>query len=164
MSQMKCNIIVAIDSAGAIGKDNALLCHLPADLKHFKELTMGYPVVMGRKTWESLPKKPLPGRTNYVITSSNTIDQAIVIHDVKDVLNMIDREFFVIGGASVYQQFLPYAHKLYITRIHHTFKYADVFFPHIDSIDWTPITREYHPSDERHQYPFTFETLIRNNL
>ena len=156
-----CNISVAMDTNGAIGKDNALLCHLPDDLKRFKALTMGHPVVMGRKTWDSLPKRPLPGRYNYVVTSSSNIEDAITLHSPEEVEN-IKEEFFVIGGVSMYRLFLPLAGRLYLTRIHHTFSDADAFFPPVNPALWYCESREFHPADERHPYPFTFEVLRRN--
>lgn len=159
-----CNIIVAVDANMAIGKGGGLLCHLPDDLRRFKLLTLGHPVVMGRKTYESLPVRPLPGRDNYVISSKGSIDGAKVLRNPLDVLHHVgdDEDFFVIGGASVYSYFLPMAARLFVTHINHAFDGADCFFP--DFLDpenhraecWRITERIDHPADERHAFPFSF--------
>lgn len=128
------NIIVAIDENNGIGKDNKLLAHIPEDLKRFKEITEGHTVVMGYNTWLSLPKKPLPNRRNIVITSKDIkLEGAEVVHSIRELFNLTDNEkghMFVIGGATLYKQMLPYAHHLYVTLIHETFE-ADTFFPKV---------------------------------
>ena len=119
----------------AIGNNNGLLCHLSGDLKRFKALTTGHPVIMGRKTFESLPRRPLPNRRNIVLTSSTVVpcEGVEVANSVDEVLSLIpaDTEAFVIGGATLYEQFLPYVGKLYVTWIYRSFE-ADTFFPTID--------------------------------
>lgn len=161
-----CNIIVAVDANLGIGKNGGLLCHLPDDLRHFKSVTMGHAVVMGRKTYESLPVRPLPGRDNYVISTSAEIDGAVVVRHPLDVLKLVcDDDFFVIGGASVYSFFLPYANRLYVTHINHVFDDADCFFPPLcdesDGVRWQAVSIEAHEADERNPYSFTFVTYER---
>lgn len=129
------SIIVAAASNRAIGRDNQLLWHIGDDLRRFKSLTSGHPVIMGRRTFESLPKRPLPKRRNIVLThrtdfSHDGVEVARSIHDVFQLVRFED-ESFVIGGADIYQQFLPFAQKLYVTWVHRDFE-GDVFFPVID--------------------------------
>lgn len=135
------SIIVAIAQNGAIGKNNDLLWHLSGDLKRFKKLTTGHPVVMGRKTWESLPKRPLPGRKNIVFTQNPDFEAegAEVVHSVNELFKTLkdcDEEVFVMGGAAIYQLLLPFANRLYITRVYRDYE-ADVFFPTIDMSEFT---------------------------
>ncbi len=129
------SIIVAAAENMAIGKDNDLLWHISADLKRFKALTSGHTVVMGRRTLDSLPKKPLPNRRNIVLTHDEgfAFPGVEVAHSIAELLQMLakDGEVFVMGGATIYQQLLPYADKLYVTWVHSSFE-ADVFFPAID--------------------------------
>ena len=135
------NIIVAIDENNGIGKNNNLLTHIPEDLKFFKQKTINSVVIMGRKTLESFPnKKPLKDRVNIVITSDKNynIEGAIIVHSLDEAIeeaNKYNKEIFVIGGASVYKQFLPFANTLYITQIYEKFD-ADTFFPKIDKDKW----------------------------
>ncbi|MDR2058257.1 MAG: dihydrofolate reductase [Dysgonamonadaceae bacterium] len=157
---MKISIIAVLGRNNEIGKDNDLLCRLPADLKCFKEITSGSPVIMGRKTFESLPKGPLPNRRNIVLSRSagRKIEGAEVYPSLDyALLKLIDeREVFVIGGARIYEQALPVADKFYLTRIHASFPEADVFFPAIDFHAWKETQRETFPADEKNQYAFTF--------
>ena len=129
------SIIVAMAQNRAIGKDNDLLWHISDDLKRFKSLTSGHPVIMGRRTFESLPKRPLPKRRNIVLThdSSFQYEGVEVAHSLNRVLDMVsdENESFVIGGAAVYDAFLPYARRLYVTHVMRDFE-ADVYFPIID--------------------------------
>lgn len=129
------SLIVACASNMAIGKDNDLLWHLSDDLRRFKALTTGHPVIMGRRTWDSLPKKPLPKRRNIVLTHDMAFapEGAEVAHSVNQVLEMVrfEEESFIMGGAAVYQALLPFAQRLYVTWVHQPFE-ADVFFPPID--------------------------------
>lgn len=129
------SLIVACAKNMAIGKDNDLLWHISDDLKRFKALTSGHPVIMGRNTWDSLPKKPLPNRRNIVLTHGMSFqaEGAEVAHSVNEVLDMVrdEEESFIIGGAAIYQQLLPFAQRLYVTWVHQDFE-ADVFFPTID--------------------------------
>ncbi len=135
------SIIVAIAQNGAIGKNNDLLWHLGSDLKRFKKLTTGHPVVMGRRTWDSLPKKPLPGRQNIVMTNNPDFkaEGAEVVHSINDLFKLLkdcSDEVFVMGGAAIYQALLPFTHRLYITRVYRDYE-ADVYFPTIDMSEFT---------------------------
>jgi dihydrofolate reductase len=146
------SIIVAVAENGAIGKDNQLLWHLPGDLKLFKKLTTGHAVIMGRKTWESLSVKPLPGRLNVVLSSNPGYDApgAVVVQDTEEAIRVCDEqsEVFIIGGASVYAMFLPRAHRLYITRVHRSYE-ADVFFPSVAMDEWGEVSSESHESSDQ---------------
>lgn len=129
------SIIVALASNNAIGKDNDLLWHISDDLKRFKSLTMDHTVIMGRNTWDSLPRRPLPKRRNVVLTHNTDFkaEGADVVHSVDEVMRIVadEEEAFVMGGATLYRQFLPLAQRLYITHVHASFD-ADVYFPEID--------------------------------
>ncbi|MBR1630874.1 MAG: dihydrofolate reductase [Paludibacteraceae bacterium] len=160
------SIIVAIDSNNAIGYQNRLLCHLSADLRHFKQITMGHTVVMGRNTFFSLPKHPLPGRQNLVLTDVDDTEGAVMLHSIDEIVTYCrehaDEEVFCIGGASVYRQLMPYADRLYITHIHHSFEPVDVYFPDIDARTWRSITCEDHfETDEATPYPYSFVEYVR---
>jgi dihydrofolate reductase len=133
--QSNLSLIVAVAENGAIGKNNDLLWHISADLKHFKALTTGHCIIMGRKTYESFPKRPLPNRRNIVITNNMDYceEGCEVVHSVEEAIALCkdDEQSFVIGGATVYTQFLPLVNKLYLTKVFATFE-ADTFFPEID--------------------------------
>lgn len=157
------SVIVAIDAKNGIGKDNQLLASISADLKRFKAITSGHTVIMGRNTWESLPKRPLPNRRNVVITSRLLADEgAEVVGSVTEALQVTanDGEVFVMGGASVYSQMMPYANKLYLTLIHNEFE-ADVFFPEIDYSQWRELERVDVSDDEKVDFSYSFVTLER---
>ena len=156
--------IVAIDENGAIGRQGDLLCHLPADMKHFKEETMGRSIVMGRKTFESFPRRPLPGRQNIVITRNDTWQYpgVTVVHNLEEAIAVAETDtVFIIGGAQVYEQALPLVDVLHLTRIHARWASADVFFPPVDMDQWLEVEREHHESDHRNAYEFDFITLKR---
>ena len=156
--------IVAIDGNGAIGRQGDLLCHLPADMKHFKEVTMGHSIVMGRKTFESFPRRPLPGRQNIVITRNADWQYpgVTVAHSVEEAIAAAQTDtVFIIGGAQVYEQALPLVDVLHLTRIHARWASADVFFPALDPDEWQEVSREHHQSDHRNAYEFDFITLKR---
>ena len=156
--------IVAIDENGAIGRQGDLLCHLPADMKHFKEVTMGHSIVMGRKTFESFPRRPLPGRQNIVITRNAgwQYPGVTVVHCLEDAIAAAETDtIFIIGGAQVYEQSLPLVEVLHLTRIHARWASADAFFPAIDMDDWQEVSREHHKSDHKNAYEFDFITLKR---
>lgn len=158
------SLIVAVASNNAIGKQQDLLCYLPNDLKRFKAITLGHTIVMGRRTYESLPKGALPGRTNVVVTGSTDAawENVQVVHSVDEALACADeKELFVIGGATLYRQTLDRADRLYITHIHHSFDDADTFFPEVDFTQWREVEREAHTADERHPYDYTFVTYER---
>ena len=154
------SIIVVIGRNNEIGKGNELLCHLPADLKHFKEITSGHTIIMGRKTFDSLPKGPLPNRKNIIISRNPELKiEGATVYSSLDyaLLKLIDEEeVFIIGGAQIYEQALPIADKLYLTRIHAAFPEADTFFPFIDTKEWREVSRETHPANEKNPYSFTF--------
>jgi dihydrofolate reductase len=158
-------IIVAIDENNAIGRAGDLLCHLPNDLKHFKEITSGATVVMGKKTFFSLPRRPLPNRRNIVLTRDTSFQHegVDIAHSIEELQTILasDEKVFIIGGGKVYKQFMPLAKQLYITHIHHTWDDADTFFPAIDAQSWQLAKEEYHEADERHLYPYTFATYNR---
>ncbi|MDL2282275.1 dihydrofolate reductase [Parabacteroides sp. OttesenSCG-928-G06] len=158
------SLVAAIADNYAIGKDGDLLWRLPNDMKYFRELTTGHTVVMGRKTFESLPKGALPNRVNVVLSSRDDLQfegctMAKTIEDA--VRGAVDEELFVIGGGQIYAKTLPMADKLYLTWVHHTFDDADTFFPSIDFSVWEEVFRESHPADEKHPYPYTFATYVR---
>ncbi|MDR2816482.1 MAG: dihydrofolate reductase [Proteiniphilum sp.] len=158
-------IIVALDEQNGIGRSGRLLCHLPGDLKHFKDLTTGHNIIMGRKTYESLPKGALPNRVNIVITSgaADNYPGCIVVRSVDEALAHCESEetAFVIGGGELYRSSLPFADKLYLTRIHHTFNNADTFFPEVDFNEWELIHSENHKTDEKRQYNYSFLTYVK---
>ena len=159
------SIIVAIAENYAIGKKGDLLCHMPADLKHFKEITSGHTVMMGERTFLSLPKHPLPNRRNIVLTDvkGKTFEGAETVYSIDEMVNCIngDEEAFVIGGGMVYKQAMEFADKLYITHIHHAWPDADTFFPEIDPTVWKQISAERHSADENNPYAFTFAEYVK---
>ena len=167
---MNVNIIVAIAENRAIGKDNDLLWHLPDDMKFFKKTTLGKPVIMGRKNFESIPEKfrPLPGRRNIVITRQPDYRApgAEVVHNLEDAFDAgadYD-EVFVIGGGEIFRQALAMnvVDRMYITEVHQCFD-GDVFFPEIDAAKWSRKVLSEHPKDERHGYAFTFTLYTRKD-
>ncbi len=157
-------LIVAKDLNDGIGKDNQLLCHLSADLKHFKALTTGHTVIMGRKTYDSLPNGALPNRRNIVISRQKGLSLANC--EVYDSLYSAfaacksTENVFVIGGASIYSQSIANADYLEVTEIDNRFD-ADVFFPHIDTTIWSEVSRERFAPDDKNQYPFSFVSYER---
>ena len=168
------SIIVAIDEHNAIGRKGDLLCHLPEDLRHFKQVTAGATVIMGERTFFSLPRHPLPNRRNIVLTDvpGRTFDGAEVAYSIPEALQMADhdRENFIIGGGMIYRQFFPLANKLYITHIAHTFPDADTFFPLITDDQWCPLSPDQathgiatHDADEQHPFPFRFAEYMRRS-
>lgn len=162
---MSLSAIVVIAEDGAIGKDNGLLCHLPADLKHFKTITMGHTIIMGRRTFESLPKGALPGRENIVLSRQpdyraegakvcSSIEQAIAEASMPG-------ECFILGGAQLYASTIDMVDRLYLTAIHARFEGADAFFPAIDHHCWQEVEREDHQADEKNHYNYSFVILER---
>lgn len=167
--KMEIAAIVVVDNAWAIGSQGGLLCHLPADLKHFKATTMGYPIIMGRKTFESFPKGPLPGRLNIILTRSKAYevpDGAVVCHSAEDALAIAAGEgkgrCFIIGGGQVYADFADLYDELFLTRVYADFPEADTYFPAIDEQQWTVVKKEDYAADERNPYPYSFVHLKRN--
>ena len=158
--------IVAIAADGAIGRQGELLCHLPADMKHFKEVTMGHSIIMGRKTFESFPRRPLPGRQNIVITRNAAWQYpgVTVAHDLNDAIAAAETDtVFIIGGAQIYELALPVVDVLHLTRIHARWASADVYFPALNMDEWQEVSREHHESDHRNAYEFDFITLKRRS-
>ena len=153
------SIIVAISEDNGIGFRNELLWRIPADMKRFKNLTLGNTVIMGKKTWESLPKRPLPGRTNIVITDNpaDRFEGGLTVYSIEEALKFCKEgsENFVIGGGSIYRQFLPLADRLYITHIHKKAP-ADIYFPEILSEIWKPVETEEHKTGEDLDLPYTY--------
>ncbi|WP_311388679.1 dihydrofolate reductase [Apibacter muscae] len=154
-------IIVAMDENQAIGGNNQLLWHLPSDLKHFKKLTQNHVVIMGRKTYESLGK-PLPNRTNVVITSNpkfKAVEDVIIHHSIKEALQFAkskDDNPFIIGGGILYKETLNLVDNLEITLVETKIDQADTYFPSIDYSQWKKTKEEFHPMDEKHSYSFRF--------
>jgi dihydrofolate reductase len=166
------SIIVAIAENYAIGKKGDLLCHMPADLKHFKEITSGQTVLMGERTFFSLPKHPLPNRRNIVLTDvpGKTFEGAEAVYSINELMEKLKdeslklkEEAFVIGGGMVYRQMMPLADKLYITHIHHSWEDADTFFPEIDPAIWEQTSAERHEADDKNPYAYTFCTYNRRS-
>ncbi|MBI4645714.1 MAG: dihydrofolate reductase [Bacteroidia bacterium] len=161
----KFSIIVAISENNGIGKDNRLLFHIPDDLKRFKKLTKEHTVIMGKKTFESLPVKPLPERRNIVITDipGEIFTGCISAYSIQDVFALADenKENFIIGGGMVYKQFLPYTDKLYITQLHHIFE-ADTFFPGINYSEWKLMERQ--DINKSQNIPFDYSFLFYKRI
>ena len=158
------SIIVCIAKNNAIGLNNDLLYHLRADLKHFKVLTTGHTVIMGRRTFESLPKGALPHRRNIVLTRQNILfpgtETFASLQEALAHCNQ-DENVFIIGGSSVYNESLPFADRLYLTIVDDTPSEADTFFPKIDMNLWKEVSREHHEADEQNDKSFDFVDLIR---
>jgi len=156
-------IIAAIAEDNALGKNNQLIWHLPADLKRFKQVTYKHHVIMGRKTFESLGK-PLPNRTNIIITRNPnyTIEDCVVVNSLKQAIEAAkeDENPFILGGAEIYKQAIEFADKLDLTFIHHKFD-ADAFFPEIDTTIWKETSREFHKADEKNKYDYSFVSYKR---
>ncbi len=165
-SKPAASIVVVVDQNNGIGKDNELLCHLPNDLKHFKNITLNNTIIMGRRTLEAMPNgAALPKRTNIVITSNKELqfDNCVILHSLPEVWEYCkdEEEIFFIGGGQIYTAVFDDVDKLYITHIHHTFEDADTFFPNIDLNNWELMEEEKHQADEKHKYDYTFQTYIR---
>ncbi len=158
---MDITIIVAIAENNAIGKNNDLLWHISGDLKRFKEITTGHTIIMGRKTYLSLPKRPLPNRRSIVISdiANECIPDVDVVDSIENAMKIADKdkENFIIGGGMVYKQFLPLANKIYLTVVHKEYD-ADIYFPEINYEDWEIQNKEEHLE---HEPPFSYLTLIK---
>lgn len=159
--------IVAMSENNAIGVDNDLPWRLPDDLKFFKRTTIGSPVLMGRKTFESLGS-PLKGRLNIVLSRSKELqlpEGVLLYDDLKDAIARLEEEGteegFIIGGGKIYEQSLPLLDRLYITRVHTELENADTFFPHVDHAHWKLSWKEEHATDEKHAHAFTFQKWDR---
>ncbi len=155
----KISIIVAIARNRAIGRNNQLLWHIPADMKRFKEITLGHQVIMGRLTYLSLPFRPLKNRTNIVITDNRDekFDGCVMVHSIEEAMEWCNEreESFIIGGGSVYRQFLPFTNKLYLTVVDKDFD-ADTYFPEIDLNSWKLIEKIDMEPDDKNDFSYTF--------
>lgn len=153
------SIIVAIAENNAIGKNNQLLWHLPDDLKRFKRLTTGHTIIMGKNTWFSLPHHPLPNRRNIVITDhpEDQFEGAEMVTSIEAAIALCapSEENFVIGGASIYQQFLPVTDRLYLTKVHKSFE-GDTFFPELNLLDWERVSKDDYPPDQTNDFGYTY--------
>lgn len=158
------SLIAAMAENRVIGIENRLPWKLPADMKWFRENTLGKPIVMGRKTFESFGAKPLPQRTNIVITNDThyRADGAVVVHSIEDALKAAGDtpEVMIIGGASFYTQMLPRADRIYLTIVHHTFD-GDAWLPEFDANQWREARRSEHQADEKNSYDCSFLVLER---
>lgn len=161
---MKISIIVAIAANYAIGKDNDLLWHISKDLKRFKKLTQGHFIVMGKKTFYSLPVRPLKNRTNLVVTDieGEHIDGCVMAYSIEDAISKMDpdNENFIIGGGSIYKQFIPLADKMYITRVNKIFD-ADTFFPEFSLNEWKLTENINVEDDPQNDFSYCFETYTK---
>lgn len=164
-NKIRLSLVVAASENNVIGKDNQLLWHLPNDLKFFKNTTWGMPVIMGRKTYESVGK-PLPGRTNIVITRQEdwSAEKVIAVKSMDEAIEQsssIDaREAYIIGGGEIYKQSMDIADRIYITRVHAVLE-GDTFFPELDTNKFELISSLPFQADEAHQYAYTFEVWQR---
>lgn len=166
---MQISMIAAIDKNRLIGNGPDIPWCLPADLRHFRDMTIGKPVVMGRKTFETLPR-PLAKRKNIILTRNKHYaapKECIVAHSVKDVIKTVESlsinatsELMICGGAPIYTAFLPYASRLYLTQIHAVFK-GDVYFPEFDWNAWEEVNRTDHEADEKNPHEYSFLILER---
>jgi len=159
-------LVACVDINNGIGKANGeLLFKLPKDMAHFKSVTSGKHVVMGRKTWDSLPTKPLPKRKNYVLTNNESFEiegKTKVLRSIEDVLEMAkSKDVYVIGGGEIYKQFMPHAKRIILTHVHTIDLEARVFFPEIDAREWKIVGARKNEADKKHPHSFTFATYER---
>lgn len=156
-------MIAAIAENNALGKENKLVWNLPDDFKRFKKLTTGHPIIMGRKTFESLPGI-LPNRKHIVITHKSDYhpEGCLIANTIEEAIDLAskDEEIFIIGGGEIYKLAMPFADKLQITQVNARFE-ADAFFPEIVNTEWKLIADEFHSIDERHAYSFSYNTYLR---
>lgn len=158
------SLIVAMDKNNGIGNKNKLLAHISEDLKYFKRVTDGHTIVMGYNTYMSLPKRPLPNRRNIVLTTKDIkLEGALVVNSIEDLLKLLNTEdeTFICGGASIYEQMLPYADKLYITHIFAEFE-ADTYFPGITE-KWEISESICHKENINHKYPHVFTIYTKKS-
>lgn len=160
---MVITLIAAMAENNALGKDNKMLWHLPDDFKRFKQLTSGHYIIMGRKTFESLPGM-LPNRTHVIITRQDDYkaEGCIIVNSFEEAIAACpqNEKVFVIGGGEIYKQAIDKADKIELTRVHGISPDADAFFPEIDLDKWKVVESVHHPKDEKHKFEFTFETYI----
>ena len=162
---MNITLVVAASENNAIGKDNQLLWHLPKDMRFFKNTTWAMPILMGRKTFESMGSKLLPGRPNLILTQQKgfAIEGAQAVNEMSEAIEWAKanayRELMVIGGGQVYEMAMPLANKIWLTRVHTKID-GDTFFPTLSS-EWELVSNVSHEADERHAFGFDFECWIR---
>lgn len=162
---MKISIIAAVSENGVIGKDGEIPWYLPSDLKHFKELTTGHHIIMGRKTYESIGK-PLPDRTNVIVTRQQDYktEGVEVVHSLDAALELVERsgntQCFIIGGGEIFRQAMDKVNKIYLTRVH-TKTEGDTYFPELDPLIWKEVSREQNLADEKNPYPYDFVVYER---
>lgn len=172
---MKLISVVAASENNVIGMNNTMPWHLPDDLKFFKKMTLGGPVIMGKNTWVSIGAKPLPKRVNIVVSTTMPQDTpgAVVVHSFEEAMTYIreqvsfdgeEEKVSLIGGGQMYRQALDQCDEIYMTRVHTEIEGGTVFFPEIrNNPDWKKVWEEAHPADEKHIYSFTFERWIKTN-
>lgn len=163
---MTISLLVAASTNNAIGKNNQLLWHLPNDMKFFKNITWGMPIIMGRKTFESIGKKVLPGRLNIIITKQKEFNQfqnntnTWVVDNLEEAIAQAQqtdcKEAFIIGGGQIYTAAMPLSQRIYLTRVHANFE-ADIFFPEINMTAWKQVSCKNYTADEKHAYAYSFE-------
>jgi dihydrofolate reductase len=159
------SLLVAADKQNGIGKDNQLLCHLPADLRYFKTVTSGHHIAMGRKTYDSVGR-PLPNRTNIVITRNPDlqVEGCVMATSIEEAVRYAEEhnetELFIIGGGIIFEQSLHMADRVYLTQIHHTFE-SDTFFPALDTT-WKLTKDERHAADEKNAYDYSFRVFEKD--
>lgn len=161
------SLIAAVADNLAIGYKKQIPWYLPADLKHFKEITSGHTLIMGKRTFESLPNGPLPNRKNIVMTTMLTegvVEGYFEADSIDDALELSSNaeKVFIIGGSAIYKQFIEYAQTMYITWVHGQFE-ADTYFPEVDFSKWDEVSRVDHPADEKNQCPYSFVEYRRIN-
>ena len=167
---MKISIVVAVSDNNAIGAGGNLLWRLPKDMEYFKKITLGHHVLMGRKTWDSIPQKfrPLPGRTNIIITRQKDFkaEGAVTVKSLEEGIELAKKagetELMVIGGGEIYKQVFPQTDRVYLTKVHATFIDADTFSPDILDNHWKVVSTEEHWADEKHKHHFEFVVLERD--
>lgn len=163
---MNISIVVAASTNNVIGKNNQLLWHLPNDMKFFKQTTWGLPVIMGRKTFESLGNKPLNGRLNIILTNQENFvaEKCVVLKSIDDALFVCSQHLYnevcIIGGGEVYKQAMPLASTIYITRVHTTIE-GDTFFPEIKAKTFALEKKFDNPADDKHAFAYTFEKWVK---
>ena len=157
-------MIAAVAENNELGKDNDLVWHLPNDFKRFKTLTSGHHIIMGRKTFESFPK-PLPNRTHVIITRQKNYkaEGCIIVDSIEKALEICPKneDTYIIGGGEIYTLSLPFADKIEITKVHHSFE-ADAYFPVLNEKEWKLAQSDHNSKDEKHIYDYTYLTYLRN--
>lgn len=164
---MKLSIVVAVAENNAIGKNKGLLWHLPKDMEYFRKITWGHYVLMGRKSYESIPEKfrPLKGRVNIIVTRQEDFkaEGCKVVSSAEEGIQFAkdngEEELMILGGGEIYRQLLSKTDKLYLTKVHHSFPDGDTFFPELVKDEWRVISNEKHSPDEKHKYAFEFTEL-----